>query len=120
MIQGVSTCGLGGGYCLLSNSCLVDSDFESDTDGGHCEGLKHAFNPNADFVCCKYLAPSTTITPTTLVDDTNMDSMVLVTTPPPPPKLDSVTYAPNETVGCASVDKAASFFQGLSSGSDRL
>lgn len=54
MIQGVSTCGLGEGYCLLSNSCLVDSDFESDSDGGHCDGLKHAFNPNADFVCCKF------------------------------------------------------------------
>lgn len=56
MIQGVSTCGLGEGYCLLSNSCLVDSDFENDSDGGHCDGLKHAFNPNADFVCCKFVS----------------------------------------------------------------
>ena len=107
MIQGVSTCGLGGGYCLLSNSCLVDSDFESDTDGGHCDGLKHAFNPNADFVCCKYSAPSTTVNPTTLLVDDISTADVITTPPPPPPTLEPV--APNETVGCASIGKTSPF-----------
>ncbi len=80
MIQGVSSCGNSDGYCLLSNSCLVDTDFESDTDGGHCDGLKHAFNPHADFVCCKYMPPATTIAPPKVVK-----------TPPPPPIADENT-----------------------------
>lgn len=102
MIQGVSTCGLGSGYCLLSNSCLVDTDFESDSDGGHCDGLKHAFTPNANFVCCKYLPPTTTLSSTTLEGDVEDSTAVVVTTPPPPkapaPALESVTFTPNETV----------------------
>ena len=80
VIQGVSSCGNSDGYCLLSNSCLVDTDFESDTDGGHCDGLKHAFNPHADFVCCKYMPPATTVAPPKVVK-----------TPPPPPIADENT-----------------------------
>lgn len=82
VIQGVSTCGHGDGYCLLSNSCLVDTDFEGDIEGGHCDGLKHAFNPHADFVCCKYMPAPTTLTPTT----------VKTKPPPPPPSDDNTSY----------------------------
>lgn len=60
VIQGVQTCGLGQGYCLLSNSCRVDSDFENDNENGHCDGLKHAFTPYANFVCCQHQPPPTT------------------------------------------------------------
>lgn len=84
VIQGVSTCGSGDGYCLLSNSCLVDTDFEGDTEGGHCDGLKHAFNPQAEFVCCKYMPAPTTLTPTTVK-----------TKPPPPPTGDDNTSYSN-------------------------
>lgn len=63
MIQGVETCGLGGGYCLLSNSCLVDADFQPDIEGGHCAGLRNAFTPVAEFVCCRFEPPPTTIIP---------------------------------------------------------
>lgn len=85
VIQGVSTCGHGDGYCLLSNSCLVDTDFEGDIEGGHCDGLKHAFNPHADFVCCKYMPAPTTLTPTT----------VKTKPPPPPPSDDNTSYSNN-------------------------
>ena len=62
VIQGVATCGLGEGYCLLSNSCLVDADFQPDLDG-HCAGLRHAFTPVAEFVCCRFEPPPTMIVP---------------------------------------------------------
>ena len=88
VIQGVSTCGLGVGYCLLSNSCLVDTDFESDTNGGHCDGLKHAFNPNADFVCCQYIPPVTTDGGKSSSIETNVIEIV-VETEGDPPEIDS-------------------------------
>lgn len=52
VIQGVATCDQGKGYCLLSNSCSVDSEFQAGSPGDHCEGLKHGFNPDPGFVCC--------------------------------------------------------------------
>ena len=63
MIQGVETCGLGSGYCLLSNSCLVDADFQPDIEGGHCAGLRNAFTPVAEFICCRFEPPPTTVIP---------------------------------------------------------
>ena len=109
MIKGVSTCGSGNGYCLLSNSCLVDSDFEADTDNGHCDGLKHAFNPNANFVCCKQINPTSTSKPSATIEDTYDSTNTYVTTlPPPPPALVSVTDASKETVGWA-----LKFYSGL-------
>lgn len=62
----MSTCGNGSGYCLLSDSCSIVQSFESDTEGGHCNGMKDEANPQADFVCCKYLDAAnvaTTISP---------------------------------------------------------
>merc|ERR1719500_2643981 len=41
------------GYCILGISCSVDSDFVPDDLGGHCNQLSEAFNPKANFVCCK-------------------------------------------------------------------
>ena len=73
VIQGVETCGQGKGYCLLSHACTVDADFENDIDGGHCQGLKHAFNPKADFLCCAFKPPLTTQY-TTNVDSANLDN----------------------------------------------
>jgi len=52
VIQGVATCDQGKGYCLLSQSCSVDAEFETGAAGDHCEGLKHGFDPNPGFVCC--------------------------------------------------------------------
>lgn len=63
VIQGVETCGLGSGYCLLSNSCLVDADFQPDIEGGHCAGLRNAFTPVAEFICCRFEPPPTTVIP---------------------------------------------------------
>lgn len=34
-------------------SCEVDRDFTKDDLGGHCNGLGEAFNPKAQFVCCR-------------------------------------------------------------------
>jgi len=59
VIQGVSTCGNGRGYCLLSDRCGVDVDFEDDVDGGHCDGLsRHGFTPAVYFLCCRFRQPS--------------------------------------------------------------
>jgi len=41
------------GYCILGNSCDVDSDFVKDDLGGHCDSLSKAFSPKASFVCCR-------------------------------------------------------------------
>ena len=41
------------GYCILGLSCNVDTDFVPDDLGGHCNQLSEAFNPKANFVCCK-------------------------------------------------------------------
>ena len=41
------------GYCILGMSCNVDTDFVPDDLGGHCNQLSEAFNPKANFVCCK-------------------------------------------------------------------
>ena len=41
------------GYCIFGMSCNVDTDFVPDDLGGHCNQLSEAFNPKANFVCCK-------------------------------------------------------------------
>ncbi|BET02079.1 Hypothetical protein NTJ_14897 [Nesidiocoris tenuis] len=51
VISGVKTCGNGTGYCLLGTDCTLDQDFVGDKTG-HCGGLKNAFTPAANFVCC--------------------------------------------------------------------
>uniref|UniRef100_A0A146KJT6 Anionic trypsin-2 n=1 Tax=Lygus hesperus TaxID=30085 RepID=A0A146KJT6_LYGHE len=51
VISGVKTCGNSTGYCLLGTDCTLDQDFVADK-GGHCGGLKNAFTPTANFVCC--------------------------------------------------------------------
>lgn len=43
--------------------------FQSDSDGGHCSGLKDASNPQADFVCCKYTDPEATATTSSAVEE---------------------------------------------------
>lgn len=70
VIQGVSTCGQGLGYCFLSDSCLVDTNFDIDLSG-HCDGLKRAFNPNTNFVCCQTAKEETTIIATETVPATH-------------------------------------------------
>jgi hypothetical protein len=54
VILGVGTCREGAGYCLLGADCTLDHDFSPDDTGGHCNGLRSAFTPAANFVCCKY------------------------------------------------------------------
>jgi len=53
VITHISTCRNGAGYCILGFSCEVDKDFTKDDLGGHCSGLGAAFNPKAQFVCCR-------------------------------------------------------------------
>lgn len=53
VIQGVRTCGNQSGYCMLGSNCTTDTDFLEDADG-HCRGLRSAFSPPADFICCKF------------------------------------------------------------------
>jgi len=53
VITHISTCRNGAGYCILGFSCEVDKDFAKDDLGGHCRGLGAAFNPKAQFVCCR-------------------------------------------------------------------
>nr|XP_045621446.1 uncharacterized protein LOC123772386 [Procambarus clarkii] len=67
VIQGVTSCLNGTGYCMLGNNCSVDVDFLPDATGGHCKGLRDAFTPNIDFVCCRYnpLGKATSEPPTT-------------------------------------------------------
>lgn len=65
MILGVSTCRDGTGYCLLGSDCTLDHDFSPDDTGGHCNGLRAAFTPAANFVCCKYNGADTKTTTTT-------------------------------------------------------
>ncbi|XP_069180787.1 uncharacterized protein [Procambarus clarkii] len=52
---------------MLGNNCSVDVDFLPDATGGHCKGLRDAFTPNIDFVCCRYnpLGKATSEPPTT-------------------------------------------------------
>ena len=76
---GVSTCGLGAGFCLLSSSCKAVQGFQSDTNGGHCNGISKGSDSKASFVCCQYSSgesasesiPTTTTTPVppTLITD---------------------------------------------------
>ncbi|KAK7075791.1 hypothetical protein SK128_026414, partial [Halocaridina rubra] len=76
VIQGVTTCINGTGYCMLGKNCSVDVDFLPDVTGGHCLGLRDAFTPKIDFVCCKYNPfgkvtsdpPTTTINSYTITD----------------------------------------------------
>ena len=55
VIQGVSSCINGTGYCLLGEKCQIDIDFLPDDAGGHCDGLENAFTPKTKFVCCRYV-----------------------------------------------------------------
>ncbi|XP_071547784.1 uncharacterized protein [Panulirus ornatus] len=76
VIQGVSSCRNGTGYCILGNNCSVDVDFLPDSTDGHCRGLRDAFTPRIDFVCCKYNPlgkvtsdpPTTTLSSYTITD----------------------------------------------------
>ena len=49
----VGSCRSGKGYCVLGYNCEVDKDFVNDDLGGNCDGLKAAFSPRANFVCCR-------------------------------------------------------------------
>ena len=53
VITHVDTCRGGAGYCILGFTCEIDKDFVADDLGGHCDGLVAAFNPKANFVCCR-------------------------------------------------------------------
>ncbi|XP_068225997.1 uncharacterized protein [Palaemon carinicauda] len=70
VIQGVSSCINGTGYCIMGDKCTVDVDFLPDTEGGHCKGLRTAFTPNIDFICCRYnpLGKATSKPPTTTIN----------------------------------------------------
>ncbi|XP_066938171.1 uncharacterized protein [Macrobrachium rosenbergii] len=70
VIQGVSSCINGTGYCMLGNNCSVDVDFLPDLGGGHCKGLRDAFTPKIDFICCRYnpLGKATSKPPTTTIN----------------------------------------------------
>jgi len=78
---GVSTCGEGAGLCLLSHSCTAVQGFQSDTNGGHCNGVSKGADSKASFVCCQYSSgasasepiPSTTspAPPTLVVNPTS-------------------------------------------------
>ncbi|XP_042889767.1 uncharacterized protein LOC122264784, partial [Penaeus japonicus] len=75
VIQGVTSCINGTGYCMLGNNCSIDVDFLPSSTG-HCKGLRDAFTPKIDFVCCKYNPfgkatsdpPTTTISSYTITD----------------------------------------------------
>lgn len=75
VIQGVTSCLNGTGYCMLGNDCSIDVDFLP-AASGHCKGLRDAFTPKIDFVCCKYNPfgkassepPTTTISSYTITD----------------------------------------------------
>lgn len=69
VIQGVTSCINGTGYCLLGSDCSVDVEFLPDNTGGHCHGLREAFTPKIDFICCKYnpLGKETSKPPTTTI-----------------------------------------------------
>lgn len=70
VISGVSTCGEGGGYCLLGMDCTLDEDFLPDLGPGqHCEGLRSAFTPSAHFVCCRVVSNQSTYKPPLLPTD---------------------------------------------------
>ncbi|KAK8401029.1 hypothetical protein O3P69_002659 [Scylla paramamosain] len=76
VIQGVSSCRDGDGYCMLGANCSVDVDFLPDDEGGNCAGLREAFTPKIDFSCCRYNplgketseAPTTTLSSVTVTD----------------------------------------------------
>ncbi|KAF4529129.1 hypothetical protein B566_EDAN017193 [Ephemera danica] len=89
VILGVSTCRDGAGYCLLGSDCTLDHDFSPDDTGGHCNGLRAAFTPAANFVCCKYngATPATTtvgsVTPSsTMVPTSTMQAVTVTKTSP--------------------------------------
>nr|CAD7194727.1 unnamed protein product [Timema douglasi] len=63
VIMGVGSCGSGTGYCLLGIDCTMDKDFLPDDDGGHCDGLRSAFTPSANFICCRYATGNATTDP---------------------------------------------------------
>lgn len=83
---GVATCGQGAGLCLLSQSCTAVQGFQSDTNGGHCNGVSKGGDAKASFVCCQYSSgasesiPSITqpAPPTLIAEPTSS-----TTTPPP-------------------------------------
>jgi len=60
------------GYCILGISCNVDSDFVEDDLGGHCNRLSEAFNPKANFVCCKQ-------NPANFEGENNLEAVILET-----------------------------------------
>ncbi|XP_063604573.1 serine proteinase stubble-like [Penaeus indicus] len=68
VIQGVTSCLNGTGYCMLGNNCSIDVDFLP-AGSGHCKGLRDAFTPKIDFICCKYnpFGKATSEPPTTTV-----------------------------------------------------
>ncbi|XP_047477083.1 uncharacterized protein LOC125030817 [Penaeus chinensis] len=68
VIQGVTSCLNGTGYCMLGNNCSIDVDFLP-ASSGHCKGLRDAFTPKIDFICCKYnpFGKATSEPPTTTV-----------------------------------------------------
>lgn len=73
---GVSTCGQGAGFCLLSSSCKAVQGFQSDANGGHCNGISKGSDSKASFVCCQYSS-----------DASASESIPTTTTTPVPPTL---------------------------------
>jgi hypothetical protein len=86
----VSTCGQGAGLCLLSQSCTAVQGFQSDTNGGHCNGVSKGGDAKASFVCCQYSSGASESIPSL--------------TPPAPPTLvaeptsSTTTPSPSEDV----------------------
>lgn len=94
---GVLTCGHGGGFCLLSASCEFVPGFQSDTNGGHCEGVSKANqNSRSAFVCCKYMSPSKILDLTITLKNAKVDIPAAITALP---VVHSVTSTQHETVG---------------------
>jgi len=70
ILQGISSCLNGTGYCILGNACTADIDFIR-ADTGHCDGLDSAFTPSVKFSCCRYneQGKATSEAPTTVISD---------------------------------------------------
>ncbi|CAL4062060.1 unnamed protein product, partial [Meganyctiphanes norvegica] len=87
VIQGVTSCENGTGYCMLGHNCEVDVDFLPTDTNGHCDGLREAFTPRIHFDCCRFnpngselttQPPTTTIASYTITDIFNLiDEQVL-------------------------------------------
>jgi len=79
IIQGISSCANGTGYCMMGTDCTSDIDFMASTPGQHCDGLAEAFNPPVTFSCCQFNAngKSTSEAPTTEVDPFTITSPTL-------------------------------------------